>query len=270
MKTYTQLSALAVSVVLIFSACKKENSVNPSPSSPDTSKQGSMQVKMTDGPANYAALFMDITGVDVYSEEQGWVALSKEQQKIDVLALNNGVTVNLTPETTVSAGTYTKIKIRFSENNSIAVNSGSTGAIATIGLKWDGPREAEVRIDQKITGGAKTEVLLDFQVAQSIFQDASNYIIRPMIAEVKDASTGIKGMVKGSGAASVILTNGIHNYDTYINANGEFLIRGVEPGKYDMIVSPLTNLQGTLLSPKRIEGLVIAKGKISETTTVQF
>ena len=263
MKTLKKLSIIAVSFMLLFAACKKEEVINPGAASGET-----MKVRMTDGPANYAALDMEITGVDVYSNEKGWVTLSKGEKKINILALNNGVSADLTSDVAVSTGAYSKLKIHFGDNSSISVKNAATGATVTSNLTWTGPHEAEVTIDRKIEAGTKADIMLDFQVAQSVTEGINQYVIHPVIAELKDAMTGAKGSVKGTAAAAVTLANGSHHYDTYINASGEFLLRGVEPGTYEMIITPVQNMQVPPVASKHIEGVVITKSEINEMGTI--
>lgn len=267
MNTLKKLSLITATAALIFSSCKKDDITEPSSSTEGS--QGTMKVKMTDGPANFAGLNMEITGVDIYSAQSGWVTLSSNKQTVDVLSLNNGVSTDLTSSTSVSAGTYTRVKVHFSNNNSLLVKSETNGTVATASLQWAGPQDVEIAINKTVSANAGSEVLLDFQVAKSIAQTLTGYVIMPVITEVKNESTGANGTVKGTESAHIILTNGAHYYDTHTNANGEFLFKGVEPGVYEMAISPVKTATSTA-TDKRLQGFVITEGKISEAGTIVF
>ena len=85
---------------------------------------------------------------------------------------------------------------------------------------------------------AGAQVLLDFDVAQSIIRGANKYFIKPAIRELKNTQTGVKGEVEGAASAAITLSDGQNTFSTFIDAEGKFMLRGVNAGTYKMIIQP--------------------------------
>ncbi len=268
----TSMAMVIAAFMFGFTSCQKED-IQPAPATP--TQAGDFKVKMTDAPGDYAALDVEITGVDAYLENSGWVSLSNETQQVSVLSLTNGVETLLAYNGSVEVGTYSKLRITFGEQNTLTLNgSSSAGGVsgsgsATVELMWDKPKEVIIEIDEQVSANAGAEVLLDFQVVESIREQAQEYIIDPVITEIKDASTGLKGEVQGTANAAVILTDGTNEFSTYIDASGNFLIRGMDEGMYDLIVMPDKNDLG-LPQDQRLESVIISKGEIKHIGTINF
>lgn len=133
-------------------------------------------------------------------------------------------------------------------------------------LNWGSSQQVEIEINEQLSANAGAEVLLDFHVAQSIYQQAQDYFINPTITVIEDASTGVQGEVQGSANAAITLTDGMNTFSTYINAQGQFLIRGVEDGMYQMIIQPAEDN----LNPQTVNGVVVVRGAITQVGTIQF
>src|SRR5688572_11759511 len=139
-----------------------------------------MKVRMTDSPGNYAALNMTITGVEAYHESQGWIALSSHTHTVNVASLTNGSEVELANKYNMSAGHYTRIKIKFGGTSTLVVNASGTGIGITFNLIWTVPQDVEIVIDKQIDDNNGANILLDFDVAQSIVESGSQYTIHPI------------------------------------------------------------------------------------------
>ena len=187
MNVLKKVLPISMALGLIFTACEKDDNSNSVSSSTQAS---SFKVKMTDAPGDYAALNVEITGVEVYRESEGWITLSNEAQYINVLDLTNGTETTLAFQGNVEAGTYTKLKVSFGEQNTLQVNSDvslaglTLQAMSTTTLDWNGPKEVEIVIDEQVDAFNQGEVLLDFQVAQSIKEDVRSFVIDPMITVI--------------------------------------------------------------------------------------
>jgi hypothetical protein len=258
MKRSLLFATIGLFAMINFSSCTEEV------------KENTFKVRMTDAPGNYAALNMQIVGIDAYLEDQGWVNLSSENQLVNVLTLTNGMETELVSNTKVSTGVYTKLRIRFADEATVVVNSsilgGGLGSNTTQTLTWDGPSEAEIVIHEEVSANAGADILLDFHVAQSVYENAGEYFINPAVTVIEDASTGAQGSVQGTLMAAVTLFNGQHTYSTYINATGQFLIRGIEPGVYEMVIQPTE--QG--LQEQHISNVVIIRGEIKQLGSIQM
>ncbi|HLP14281.1 MAG TPA: DUF4382 domain-containing protein [Flavobacteriales bacterium] len=265
--------ALAASMML-FVACNKDKPEVSNNNNPATAP-GEFKVHMTDAPGDYASFKAQITKVEAYHENDGWITLNSESKIVSVLDLNNGKSIELAHASNLSAGTYTKLKLTFGDANYISFNAGVNTSGITLNaqgealLQWDGPKEVEITINENMNAQTGAFVLLDFHAANSLHQQASSYVINPVITEIKDVSTGLKGTVQGHARAAIMLSSGTHTYSTYINAQGQFLMRGIEPGIYQLTVIPSGVTPGGL-SEHEVNGIVVTKGQIKQVGTIHL
>lgn len=242
-----KLISLLVSAILVFgfASCKKDKDAPGK----------SFKVRMTDTPGDFIQLNVQITSVDVYSQSQGWVNVSSQTQSVNIVSLTNGAEIELANATNISVGTYTKIRITFASQASIMLVGGNS----SLSLTWTGgQQQVEIAINAQVTGSVGANILLDFNVAQSVTEVGGVYFINPFISIIADEHTGVKGKVTGASAAMVKLHNGGNSYSTYINANGNFLIKGMAPGTYTASVMAAGSLQ-----VHEVDNVVVSQGQIT-------
>lgn len=261
MKTLRFIPAIAALVLLFgLTSCNKDSD------GPD----GSFKVRMTDSPSSYEALDVEIAKVEAYSSATGWVTLSSESRVINVASPTNGTEAELAYVAKAEAGAYSKLRLTFGTNNRLSVySSGSSGSL-WFNLGFSGSREVEIVIDEEVSGNAAANVLLDFDVASSVIQLGTDYLLNPTVRVIHDESTGAKGQVKGAAHAFVQFRNSARSYGAYIDANGRFLMRGMSPGTYDLEVQPANPADDPALQPKTISGVVIAQGEIKSVGEINF
>ena len=256
-------------------ACKKDN--NPNNINNAGPEAGEFQVRMTDAPGDFEALDVEIVKVEAYLENEGWITLNNETQFVSVMELTNGAETELASQSNVEAGAYTKVKLTFGSQNRLTTNAHgslesepiSAEASLNFDLKYAGPSEIIIEIDEEVTAESGASVLLDFQVMQSIKKDAEDYILNPVITFIKNESTGVKGKVEGSAQAAILITNGSDSLSTFIDAEGNFLLRGIDEGMYDMILIPETDDEMPN-DETVLEGLVISQGEFYNAGTIQL
>jgi len=256
------LPLFAAALAIAITACKKED-VEP------TSEKNEFKVRMTDAPGNFASLDVEITNVEVYSESDGWVTLNNDAQVVSILDLTNGNETTIAYQNSVSAGLYTQMRISFGgQTNLMLFDSNSSGLIQA-NLNWGTSNQVVIEIDEEVSSTSSANVLLDFQVAESLIGQAQTYIIDPVITEIEDESTGLQGEVEGAANAMIVLSDGENEFSTFIDAQGNFLLRGIPQGTYNLIVSEMDagdNLQDEI----ELSGVIITEGEISQTGTIQF
>jgi hypothetical protein len=268
MKTVALIAVFALSVTGL-SSCKKEDAKPGTSMNTASPEKGSFKVRLTDSPGNYSGLFVELTRVDAYIQNQGWVNLSSESRVISVLDLTNGAETTLSYNAHAQAGVYTKLKLTFGNENTLVLN-GVAGS-STIALNFGSQSSHEVVVDihEEVNAQSSGEVLLDFNVAQSILAMGTSYLMNPNITEIENESTGISGDVQGSAQASVTLHNGQHSYHTFVSASGEFLIRGVEDGTYQLSIEGM--VQGNaMLQHHEIDNVTIVEGQIKQMGAIEL
>lgn len=257
------LSAALVGGILLFSACEKEPQVNS-----QESQHGSMDVKMTDAPANFDALLLAVSKAEVYQEGKGWIALNANGEAFNVLELNNGKTKKIASSTTLEAGVYSRLRLEFKNEvyltTMASIGLFGTQAAGTFALNWQGSTSVEIEIDEQLAAGGHGEVVIDFDAAKSIVQDAGNHYIRPVIRYVKDFDTGMDGQIEGSAQAIVIVDNGELEASAMVATNGAFKIQGLKNGSYEVTIDYLAEVNGEMeYKQKKINGVMVADGQIT-------
>lgn len=284
MKNLKFIPALLLAVAFTFTACEKDNEV--SPSSNETEESG-FTARMTDSPADYDALTVQVLRVEAYNDQEGWITINNETNYVSVLELTNGTETTIASDTDIEAGAYTKLKVVFGNDNHLTINANaaadaginsSTANVQanadgsfTLDLEWEGPQSIEVEIDEEVSSESSANVLIDFNVAQSIRQDAQTYIISPFMTEIKNETTGVKGQVEGQLSAAILATNGQDTVSTYTDANGQFLIRGLNGNEdYDIIIMPTTDGVAENAEEHTIESVLITEGEIKTLNTINI
>lgn len=223
MKRILLFTVIGIMVAFGLSSCSKDQ--------PSTQPR-QFKVRMTDSPGNYTALNMTIVGVEAYHESQGWITLSSHTQAVNVSSLTNGSEVELANTYNVQAGHYTRVKIKFSSAASLVVNASGSGGGLSFNLIWTTPQDVEVVIDKQVDDNNGANILLDFDITQSIVESGSQYTLHPVITLMDHETTGAKGHVTGATTAAVVFTGGGHTYSSYINSSGYFTVRGMVAGTY--------------------------------------
>lgn len=243
-----------------------------------TTAAGTLKVSLTDAPAcGFDKVFVTVSkvrvhkGGDATEGESGWSEIVlTAPRKIDLLNLVNGKLEDL-GQTSLPAGTYNQIRLVLVPNsgttmaNSIVPTGGTEIALATpsgvqSGIKLNGSVE--------VTGGATTEIALDFDACKSIVTRGNgSYGLKPVIRMIPMVSSGtINGYVEkaavGPQSAVSAQLNGVVVRSTVPDSEGFFSLSPLEAGNYVVVVS------GTSRSTDIINAVpVTAKGTTALSTS---
>jgi hypothetical protein len=240
-------AVLFLSVLAFFPACNKDNN-----------DKAHLSVRMTDAPADYNAVMIDIQGVEVTGNDGSIILLHTNTGIYNLLAFSNGVDT-LIASADLNAGTISQIRLILGSDNTVKVGNVvyhlSTPSASQSGLK--------LQVHQTFAAGVSYDVLLDFDANQSIVsQGNGEYQLKPVIRTIDAAISGsIQGHISpvSEGAVVTATSNG-NTYTTVTNANGEFLMAGLSAGTYIVVVTP-----DLPLLPFTITGTVVS---IGETTSL--
>jgi len=276
MKTMMKKLAVAGGIVLAFASCDNPDlpGTEPAPAG------SSFYVDMTDSPANFSRMDVEITGVEVYHDTRGWITLNTSVRSLNILSLANGVTTNIAVGSSMQAGHYSRVRIRFSDNNSVRLNSAvNLGGIqfeagATVMLKWANPeRFADITIDKTITADRGARVVLDFDAESSVTEGLGTYLFKPAISQMVNIRTGAVGVVSGGHAAAFIkLSDGTRAYSAYSTFEGRFLIRGMTPGTYHATIRVMQRNDAGIMEEKVYErdGVKVTLNSYTNMGTIRF
>jgi hypothetical protein len=235
MKTAKFLFVLLTAITgasLIFWSCNKNNSTGAG--------SGHLQVMLTDGPASYDAVYIDVEKVEVNvssdsGTSSGWQTVSLLRPGIyNLLKFSNGIDTVLAAAD-LPAGTLSQMRLVLGGNNSVVIGGQSyplkTPSAQQSGLKFN--------IHSALTADIVYRLWIDFDANRSIVSTGSGaYILKPVIRTYSEAIGGsIKGYVLPLAAKpQVWATMGA---DTLLalpdSATGYFLIGGVNAGTWNLL-----------------------------------
>lgn len=203
------------------------------------SSQGTVQVRMTDSPADFQAVNVVITEVQLHradsSDAEGWETIKRDSTQYDLLQLRNGVFTTLGIGT-VPAGHYTQMRL--------VIGSGSNVVIAGLPIALSLSSEAETGI--KLTGswdvkaGETLDLGLDFDAGRSIVLTGNgHFMLKPVIrAVVMDQAGAISGTVTAGGDATTITA--MQGSEVVASAeaaaDGRFTLSALPTGTYSLVV----------------------------------
>jgi hypothetical protein len=200
----------------------------------DSGGKARLGVRLTDGPADYDAIYLDIRQVEFIMEGNTNVVLTPARPGIyDLLRLRNGIdTLLLSAD--ITPGTISQIRLILGPNNSLVANSVvyplNTPSAQESGLK--------LNLHETLVAGNSYEIMLDFDAGKSILQTGNgSYKLKPVIRAYTAATDGrIKGYVLPAAAGTTVYaTLGAETYTAIPNANGFFQFTGLPTGSYQVL-----------------------------------
>ncbi len=217
--------------ILGFLACSK----NSNSSSSGTS---SMSVYLTDDPAAYDKVYIDIQSVQVKAStdasENDWQTLAIPRAGVyNLLNFKNGLDT-LLGTIQLPAGRISQLRLVLGSNNSVVLN-GISYPLTTPSAQQSG---LKLLINADLIAGIDYKVWIDFDAARSIVQTGNNsYILKPVIRTFTQAQSGaIKGFVLPVAAKGWVFA--IANATDTVSSTpadlltGAFLLRGMPAATY--------------------------------------
>ncbi len=161
------IAGLAIILGITIVSCQKEKLYD-----------GSMTVKMTDAPANLVKVNVEVVGFEVNHDKNGWISLPIREGIYDLLELQNNVNVILADQVAIPVGKINQVRLVLGTQNSIQ------DTIAVYPLKIPSGMETglKLNVDQVIEPNKTVEIVLDFDVNESIVIDGTNsYSLKPVL-----------------------------------------------------------------------------------------
>lgn len=267
---HTKLIAFAVVLGMLtlswMSACNKITSFK-------SSQQGTLQVKLTDAPARYDSVMIDIQKVEVQnvdsSNSNGWVTVNDSSMMVNLLDLTNGA-YKVIGKKQLEPGTYPQIRLVLGPNNYVVVDG------QQYALKVPSGQQSGLKINANahIRAGSTYTLLLDFNASRSIVETGNShsghqtYILKPVIKATNEALTGsIAGTISPVSTKPAVY--GINGSDTVSTAfadttSGGFKLIGLQSGTYNVSIVP----SDTTYRDTTITGVSVVAGQTQQLDTV--
>lgn len=246
---------------LFFAACSENDS--------GLNQPAKLEVRLTDDPANFDAVNIDIREVLINvtgEDDKGWQNLAGVHQGVyNLLDLVNDKDTLLV-NADVPSGRIQQMRLVLGPNNSVVVD-GVTIPLQTPSAQQSG---LKLNIHQDVAGGVLYTLVLDFDAARSIVQTGNGkYILKPVIRTVLKAAGGsITGAVLPDSVRTAVFA--IQGTDTLAGtvtgANGGYLIRGLNAGSYTVGYAPLD----TLFNGQSKGSIIVNTGQVTKIDTVRL
>ncbi|MBO9682034.1 MAG: DUF4382 domain-containing protein [Flavisolibacter sp.] len=225
------LSMLTLSATLFFSCSKNKSSAEKS--------KARLEVYLTDDPANYDEVVIDVQDVKInYSnDDNGWKSLSQVNTgKYDILRLVNDKDTIL-GKTDLDSGRIEQIRLILGPNNYVKVN-GQTYALETPSAQQSG---LKIKLNQDVSAGVLYKLLLDFDASRSIVKTGNGkYILKPVIRATMQTQGGsVKGYVlPNTFNTAVYAIQGTDTIAGTVTSGGSYWIKGLNAGTYSLAFAP--------------------------------
>lgn len=211
----------------VLVSCKRDDKVTP------TTSSGMAKVNMylTDAPANYDALYIDIQKVEVMMEGSATLTINPVRPGVyNLLKFRNGLDT-LLARADFPTGKISQIRLILGVNNSVVVD-GITYALNTPSAQESG---LKLNLKQELVAGGSYDMWLDFDAGKSVVETGNGkFNLNPVITAFSTTTDGrIKGYaLPASALVTVYASDGVNTYSAIPESDGFFLFKGLPEGKY--------------------------------------
>ena len=158
-----------VMAICLFNSCKKDSG---------SVTYGNIAVMLTDLPATYQQVNVDIQKVSVHMSGGSWIDLPTKSGVYDLLVLQNGIDTSLVNTTQLPTGKITQMRLILGNNNTVVTNN------VTYNMTVPSGSETGIKLigNIVIVANQTLVVTLDFNAAASVVETGNNtYQLKPAI-----------------------------------------------------------------------------------------
>lgn len=204
------------------------------------SSQGTLTVRLTDAPATYEAVYIDIQEVQVNlgsEQQEEWQTISTQPMRVDLLKLDNGADT-LLGTAQLETGTYNQLRMVLGTNNEVI----SDGTSYTLTIPSGQESGYKVNLNADVVDDSTVTKIIDFDAARSIAVTGNEqYILNPVLHAFDPDETGaLTGQIVPQGVPTLVSAQ-IGNEilaTTYVEEDGMFMLRGLDENVYKLLVQP--------------------------------
>jgi len=202
-------------------------------------KSARLEIRLTDAPGDYEAVYVDIQGVEVNagSGEGGWKQLEINKGVYNLIEFTNGMDT-LLATAILPAGKIEQIRLKLGDDNTVVID-GDTKDLTTPSGQQSG---VKLNVHAELLEGITYKLWLDFDAARSVVETGNGKLnLKPVIRTYTEAQDGaIKGAVTPvESLPAVFAINGSDTVaSTYADEAGKFLLQGVPEGTYVVSFDP--------------------------------
>jgi len=233
-RSFLILTALMIIGGFVLFSCNKN-------SSSGGNGTGHLEVRLTDDPAVYDAVNIDVQSVEVNissdtGTSSGWKTINLLHPGVyNLLAFRNGMDTILA-SADIPSGQLSQMRLILGSNNSVVID-GKTYDLKTPSAQQSG---LKFNIHATLTDGIVYRLWIDFDASRSIVSTGSGkYILKPVIRTYTEAMGGsIKGFVLPAAALPQVWA--VQGTDSVLalpdSTTGNYFIGGVNPGNWNLLL----------------------------------
>ncbi len=248
--------SVIIGALFIFASCSDENG------------DAKLSLRLTDAPADFEEVLIDIQEVRVNmsdnGDESGWISLDGIQSGVyNLLDLTNGMDTVLAEEY-LPVGTISQIRLVLGENNKVKKN-GEYFDIKTPSAQQSG---LKLNVHAELEAGITYRLWLDFDAGRSIVEKGNGtFSLKPVIRTFTEATSGaIKGMITPVETKPYVyaISSAQDTFTTYADTiTGYFFIRALPEGDYQLKIEPIDGYQ-----IKEIDDVEVTIGNVADVGEV--
>lgn len=215
---------LCIILGVSFSSCSEDESTANYP----------YNVRMTDAPGPYDAVYLDVIGFEVVGSNGKAVMLNVHAGIYNLLNFTNG------KDTLIASGnlenpTVQQIRLVLGPNNSVIVD-GVSYPLSTPSAEQSG---LKLQVHQTLQADVAYNFQIDFDANASIVQEGNgNYKLKPVLRTIEMNAGTIQGRITPAGTKAVVTATAGMSYSSYVSASGEFKIMGLPAGSHTLTITP--------------------------------
>ena len=238
-------------IAALFASCQNDSS----------STVTRFNVKLTDAPGSYDALYLNIKEVQVLTSE-GRSTLEVNSGPFDVLQYRMGKDTLIASED-IASGKLQEIRLVLNPTGNEVVIDGKTFNLSTPSGQSSG---IKLKVHDDLTSGIEYTMTLDFDAAKSIVKTGNGkYILKPVIRAIPQALSGaITGIVTPAASSPELFAIiGVDTIGAKTDTTGKFFFLGLAEGTYKINIEPVLPYL-----PKSIENVQVTKGSVKDLGTI--
>jgi len=214
-------------ILMLFAvavSCKKDAKTYP------------VNVRLTDDPGPYNAVYIDLQSVELTGNDGKAVMLDVNARVYNLLNYSNG-TDTLIGTGGLDVASIEQIRLVLGPNNSVIVD-GVSHPLSTPSAEQSG---LKLQVNQTLEAGVLYSILLDFDANKSIVSTGNgNYKLKPVIRTIETAISGaIKGKISPAGTLAVVTASSELSYTSNVTIGGDFMLKGLPAGTYSLTITPV-------------------------------
>lgn len=168
MKLFSKIFILLLTLGLFYS-CSKDDAT------------GMMTVRMTDDPADYMEVNVDVQAVQIHYEDddpEEWVTLETNRGIYNLLDLQNDITVVITDQDEIRVGYIEQMRLVLGQENTLVTTTDEFPLL----LSSQDKTGLKVNINAQMKDQQHMEIVLDFDAGESVVEEGNDqYRLKPVV-----------------------------------------------------------------------------------------